>query len=331
MKKKTVAILVLLVAICGAAYWFWQKEKNKDDGTIKLFGNVEIREVLLSFRIGGRLDTLRFEEGVRVASGDMLAGIDNTPYAIGVKEANAALLAAQANLEKLRHGYQDEDIRAAQAERDQVAVSLRNAETNYQRFRELYDQNVVAQKEFDDVASARDQLRAQLAAAESQLHRLRGGYRPEDIKAAEAQVDVAQSQLDAAYTSLNDTEIYAPDDGTILTRIAEPGSVVGAGQPVYSMMLARPIQVRAYVTEPQLGHVRLGMKGLVYIDSHPDEPIEGTINFIATSAEFTPKQVQTEDMRSDLVYRIRLLIPDNPQDRLKNGMPVTVVLVPEEE
>lgn len=326
MKKKTAAILVLLIAVAGAAYWFWEKEKNKDDGTMKLFGNVEIREVLLSFRISGRLETLRFEEGEKVASGDFLAAVDNTPYAIQVQEANAALLAAQANLEKMRHGYQTEDIRSAQAQRDQIAASLRNAETNYKRFKELYDQDVVAQKEYDDVASARDQLRAQLSAAESELHRLRGGFRPEDIKASEAQVDVARSRLDAAYTSLDDTEIHAPDDGTILTRIAEPGSIVAAGQPVYSMMLARPIQVRAYVTEPQLGRVKLGMKGKIFIDSHPDEPIDGAVNFIAQDAEFTPKQVQTEDMRTDLVYRIRLLVPDNPGDRLKNGMPVTVVL-----
>jgi HlyD family secretion protein len=331
MRKKIIAILILLAAVGGFAYWFLQREERSDTGEMKLFGNVEIREVMLSFRIGGRLETLRFEEGARVSSGDLLAVLDKTPYAIQVQEANAALLAAQANLEKMRHGYEDDDIRAARAQRDQVAVSLRNAEANYRRFKELYDQNIVAQKEFDDAVSARDGIRAELSAAESNLHRLRGGFRSEDIMAAEAQAEAAQAQLDEARTSLDDAEIYAPDDGTIATRVAEPGSVVAAGQPVYSMMLARPIQVRAYVTEPQLGRVRLGMKGRVYTDSHPNEPIEGTVSFIAQSAEFTPKQVQTEDTRTDLVYRIRLLIQDNPQDRLKNGMPVTVVLDEEGE
>lgn len=330
-KKKTVVIIVLLAVVCAAGWWFWQEEHKEDDGTIKILGNVEIREVLLSFRVSGRVESLNFEEGERIKSGNLVAAIDNVPYAIQVQQANAALLTAKANREKMHHGYQEEDIRSAAAARDRISASLHNAETNYNRFKELYDQEVVAQKEYDDVTSTRDQLRAQLESAEAELHRLRGGYRQEDIDAADAEVEVEQSRLDSAYTSLGDTEIYAPDDGTILTRIAEPGSMVSAGQPVYSMMQAHPIQVRAYVSESQLGKVKLGMKGKVYIDSYPDEPIEGTVNFIAEDAEFTPKQVQTEDMRTDLVYRIRLLIPENPEDRLKNGMPVTVLLEEEEK
>ena len=326
MNRKIGLVLVLAVLVGGGAYWFYTKEKGKDQDELKLYGNVEIREVLLSFRVAGRLESLKFEEGEKVKSGDYLAELDNTPFAIQVQEANAAVLASKANQEKMHHGYQTEDIRQAAAQRDQIAVSLRNAETNYQRFKELFDQNVVAQKEYDDVAAARDQLRAQLAAASSELQRLQGGFRTEDIHAAEADTKAAESRLEAAYTSLHDTQLYAPSDGTILTRVAEPGSMVAAGQAVYSLQLATPVQVRAYVTETQLGKIRLGMKGRIFTDSHPDEHIEGTVNFIAQDAEFTPKQVQTEDMRTDLVYRIRLLIEENPEDRLKNGMPVTVVI-----
>ena len=154
---------------------------------------------------------------------------------------------------------------------------------------------------------------------------MRKGYRSEDVKAAAAAVELAEAQLREAEISLSDTKLYAPAEGTILTRVAEPGTVLAAGQAVYAVMLKIPVQIRSYVTEPQLGKIRLGMRGKIFTDSHPD-PLEGVVNFIASEAEFTPKQVQTEDQRSDLVYRIRLLVEENPQDRLKNGMPVTVFL-----
>ena len=152
------------------------------------------------------------------------------------------------------------------------------------------------------------------------------GFRAEDIKAAEAMVMASRARVKSSKIACGDTKLYAPADGVIMTRIAESGSMLTAGQPVYSMYLANPIQIRAYVTEPQLGRVSVGMKAKIYTDAYPDEPFEGTVSFIAQNAEFTPKQVQTEDMRVDLVYRIRLLIPENTQDRLKNGMPVTVLL-----
>jgi HlyD family secretion protein len=151
----------------------------------------------------------------------------------------------------------------------------------------------------------------------------REGYRSEDIKSAEAALELATAQLNYAENSLQDTKLHSPSDGTILTRITEPGTIVAAGQPVYALALKKPVQARAYLSEPQLGHVRLGMKGKIYTDSF-SEPIDGTVNFISPEAEFTPKQVQTPELRTSLVYRIRLLVENNPGERLKNGMPVTI-------
>lgn len=324
--KKIAAAAIAAAVIALALYSYISSGRSAEEQELKIFGNVEIREVLLSFRVPGRISSLEFEEGDRVREGDLVATMDDAQYAIAVREAEAALAMADAAVDKLHAGYEDDDIRAARAARDQAAANLRNAEANFARFKGLREQNVIAQKEYDDAATARDRLRAALSAAESKLHQLRGGFRSEDIRAAEAQRMAAEARRDAARTALEDTRLCAPSDGVLLTRVAEPGTMVAAGMPVCSMMLSRPLQVRAYVSEAQLGRVHLGMRGKIFIDSAPDDPIDGSVSFIASEAEFTPKQVQTEDMRINLVYRVRLLVSEDRSDRLKNGMPVTVVL-----
>lgn len=324
--KKIVLILLLLAAAAGGFFYFRvEMPLKKDKNELKLYGNVEIRQVLLGFRVAGRLEELYFEEGQTIDSGDRLGRLDPVPYELKKAEAEAALHQALANLEKMEKGNRTEEVRQTAAKRDQVLASLELAEKDYERLSRLFAQKAIAKKDLDSVTAHRDTLRAELAAAENALKLMREGFRSEDIKAAEAAASIARIRLREAEISLADTGLYAPARGTVLTRVVEPGTVVGMGQPVYAMALKKPIQVRAHVSEQQLGLVRLGMKGRLYIDSHAT-PLIGVVNFIAAEAEFTPKQVQTEDLRTDLVYRIRLLVEENPEDRLKNGMPVTVFL-----
>jgi HlyD family secretion protein len=346
MKKIFFVLILLGAAGWGIFYWLFQEgyflespagsassviqeffegrfpapapEKN-----LKLYGNVEIRQVLLSFRVPGRIEEMYREEGQSVTPNVLLALLDPLPYEIKQAEARAALHQARANLEKMERGYRTEEIRQAAAQRDQILASLQLAEKDHKRLSHLFSQNALSKKDLDDSTSRRDQLRAQLTSAESALTLTREGFRSEDVKAAKAAVELADAQLREAENSLADTKLYAPSEGTVLTRVTEPGTVVAAGQAVYAVMLKKPVQIRTYVMEPQLGKIRLGMKGKIFTDSQPD-PVEGIINFIASEAEFTPKQVQTEDQRADLVYRVRLLVED--PGYLKNGMPVTVFL-----
>jgi len=303
--------------------FFGVSTHSPEQGLLKLFGNVEIRQVLLGFRVPGRLEEIYLEEGQQVAPGDLLGILDPLPYEIKLAGARASLHQTRANLEKMERGHRAGEIRQAAAQRDQIRASLNLAEKDYQRLSNLYAQSAISKKDMDNASATRDRVRAEFASAESALGLMREGYRTEDIKAAGASLELAEAQLREAENALNDTKLYAPADGTILTRVTEPGTVVAAGQAVYSVMLKKPVQVRAYVTEPQLGIIRLGMKAKIFMDSHP-EPVEGTVNFIASEAEFTPKQVQTEDQRVNLVYRIRIVTDGD--ERLKNGMPVTVFL-----
>jgi HlyD family secretion protein len=338
---RKILIVLLLAGIAGGV--LYRREvlphgfsgvfrRAPEDAALKLFGNVEIRQVVLGFRVPGRLEYLYHEEGEKVAAGDLLGALDPVPYEIRRDQARAALNQARANLAKVSVGNRPEEVRQAVARRAQTRASLDLAEKNHDRLAALFSQRAVARKDLDDAVAARDGLRAELAAADSALALTREGFRTEDIEAAAAAAELAEAQLRDAENSLADTKLRAPAEGVILTRAAEPGTVLAAGQPACALMLRRPVQVRAYVTEPQLGQVRLGMKGKIFTDSPrsgsgPDF-LWGTVGFIASEAEFTPKQVQTEDLRTSLVYRIRLLVDDPPEGFLKNGMPVTVILEP---
>lgn len=324
--KKIILILTLITAIAIALLYFNKEaSSNKNTNELKLYGNVEIRQVLLGFRVGGRLEEVYFEEGQIVNSGDLLARLDSLPYELKKIEAGSSLSQANANLQKLEKGNRNEEIKQAVAKRDQVLASLTLAEKDYARLANLFEQKAIAKKDLDSILANRDTLRAQFAAAEDALKLMREGFRTEDIKAAEAGAEMAKANLRQAEMALADTRLYAPSEGTILTRIAEPGTIVAIGQPVYAVALKKPVLVRTYVSEAQLGQIQLGMKGRIYTDSFKD-PLIGSVNFIASEAEFTPKQVQTENLRTDLVYRIRLLVEENPEERLKNGMPVTIML-----
>ena len=303
MKKLFILLFFILAAALGVLYATGKLDglidrfREKDPNRIKLYGNVEIRQVLLGFRVPGRIEAIYREEGERAASGDLLGILDPVPYRIKRSEARGAMLQAKAALDKLQRGFRAEEVREAAARRDRVRASLDLAEKDYGRIANLFARKAVAKSDLDRAASQRSALKAELAAAEN---------------------------------ALSDTELRSPAEGTILTRVSEPGTVVGAGQVVYALALERPIQVRAYIPEPQLGRVRVGMPARIVTDSSP-EPIAGTLAFISPTAEFTPKQVQTEDLRTDLVYRARILVEDDREGRLKNGMPVTVLMEASED
>lgn len=331
MKKRFALLLLVLAAVLGALYANGDLDglidhfREKDPNRIRLYGNVEIRQVLLGFRVSGRVEAVYREEGERVASGDLLGILDPVPYHIKRSEAQGAMLQAKATLEKLHRGFRTEEVQEAAAQRDRVRASLDLAEKDYSRISNLFAKKAIARSDLDRASSQRNALRAELAAAENALALMREGYRKEDIEAAEAAYEAASARFAAAENALSDTELRSPAEGTILTRVTEPGTVVGASQVVYALALERPVQVRAYIPEPQLGRVRVGMPARIFTDSSPT-PIEGTLTFISPTAEFTPKQVQTEDLRTDLVYRARILVEDDRDGRLKNGMPVTVLM-----
>ncbi len=328
MTMKRVLPAILVLAVAGGAWWLWADHEDRKDGGIRLYGNVDIREVDLSFRIPGKLAEVRVDEGDAVTAGDVVAVLDAAPYRDALAKARGQRDAAAADMAKHHAGYRSQDVAKAKAEVARLEAQVENAVRVARRRQTLLQSGAIAAQDYDDAAASRDALSAQLQSAQKEFELQTTGFRSEDILASEASLRAAEAAVNAALTDLADTEIIAPSDGTVLSRVREPGSMAASGATVLTVALTRPVWVRAYVPEPLLGRVRLGLPMRVFTDSRPEKPYAGRVGFISPVAEFTPKNVETTTLRTDLVYRLRIII-DQPDPGLLQGMPVTVVADPE--
>ncbi|MCS7304072.1 MAG: HlyD family efflux transporter periplasmic adaptor subunit [Thermoguttaceae bacterium] len=297
-----------------------------NQGGLQLQGNVEIREVRLAFEVPGRIARLHVEEGDRVEAGQLLAELEKDYFEDRRRQAQAALEAAQAELWKLRNGARPEEIEQAQANLQAAQVSFEHAQIQWERMRQLLPQKAVSQELYDNAKAARDRAEAQLQAAQAALKLLESGARLEEIARAEAQVALCQAQCQEAQRRLEDCRLLAPAAGLVQTRIREVGEWVNVGEPIYTLSLTDPVWIRTYVNGLDLERIRPGMAVTVQTDSGREYP--GRIGFISPVAEFTPKTVQTREIRTNLVYRLRVIVSD-PKGELRQGMPVSI-LVPAE-
>jgi HlyD family secretion protein len=315
-----VALAVLLVT-AGAAYW-WRNGAGARADVIELYGNVDIREVALAFRQGGRLAQVLVQEGAEVSPGERLAELDAAPYRDALAVAEASVQRAQAELDKLRAGSRPQDIQRAEEAVRQSAAAFERLDKDFERQSGLAATGAASQRTLEAARAARTEAAAALAAAEQALSLAREGFRVEDVAAAEAALAGAVAARAQAATALADTQLEAPEGGIVLTRVREPGSMLASRDPVLVLSLRNPTYVRAYVSEPDLGRIAPGREVSVETDSSA-VAYRGQIGFISPRAEFTPKSVETTDLRTDLVYRVRIVIT-GPDEGLLQGMPVTV-------
>ncbi len=322
MKKPVVIALVgvIVLAALGGG-WLWYQ--NQQHQPLTLYGNVDIRTVNMSFRVGGRLATLAVDEGDKIRAGQTLGELDRAPYQNALLQAKANVSTAQAKYDLTMAGYRAEEIAQAAAAVNQAQAAWQYAQNFYQRQQGLWKSRTISANDLENARSARDQAQASLKSAQDKLSQFRAGNRPQEIAQARAGLEQAQAQLAQAELDLQDTTLIAPSDGTLLTRAVEPGSMLNAGSTVLTLSLTRPVWVRAYVDERNLNQAQPGREILLYTDGRPDEPYHGKIGFISPTAEFTPKAVETPDLRTDLVYRMRIIVND-ADDSLRQGMPVTL-------
>ncbi len=325
-RKRIVAIaaiaLLLLLAVTTKGFGLL----GDDDGErLTLYGNVDIREVDMAFRVGGRINTIEVEEGARVQPGQKLATIDVAPINSRIAQSDAAIAEARARLAELRNGSRPQDVAQARAQLDAAQAALREAQQDVDRRQPLVEPGAISRDLWQTTLARRDQAKAQADAAREALSKLRVGARAEEIDAAEAQLRAAMASRGSLVVDRNDTSLTAAIAGTVITRAQEPGAIVQPGETVLTLSIDRPLRLRAYVAETDLSRVAPGMKVEVTADGNP-KTYHGTIGFISPRAEFTPKTVQTEDLRTDLVYRMRITVTD-PDDALRQGQPVTVTVL----
>ncbi|MCX6075877.1 MAG: HlyD family efflux transporter periplasmic adaptor subunit [Campylobacterales bacterium] len=307
-------LIVLIIVTLGGCY-------KKGEGEVKFYGNIDVRTVSLAFEVGGKINAVNFDEGQKVKKGDTIATIDDALYKEYLNQINAQVEMQKAQLQKLEKGYRAEEIEKAKATMEQKKVLLQNDKNAYLRYDKLYRSNSISQEKFDDVKTAYESSNALYMFAKNSYELLQNGYEKEDILGAKAQLDSLMAQKNQSKIRLDNTTLYAPANGTLLSRIYEVGSIVNPSQVVVEIAKEDEYWVRSYISEKYLGLIKQGMKALVYTDG--GQSYEGVVSFISPLAEFTPKSVQTEDLRTDLVYRFRIILNAH-DDRIKQGMPVTI-------
>jgi HlyD family secretion protein len=325
--KKPLKILLPLLLLAGAvaiaAHWWRGHQDGTATGVLSLHGNVDIRQVELAFNDSERIEHMLVQEGDRVTTGQPLASLDKRRLQHAVDLAAAQAAAQRQMVARLRAGSRPQEIRQARATADAAHIQAANAERNSKRLAGLVKQKLVSQEQADSARAAADAAAAQARAADENLQLAELGPRKEDIAAGEAQLQAAQAQLALAQRQLADADLIAPADGVIEQRLLEPGDMASPQRPAFTLALTDPLWVRAYVSEQNLGKIHPGMSARVHTDSYPDRNYDGWVGFISPTAEFTPKSVETTDLRTDLVYQVRIYVCD-PQDQLRLGMPATV-------
>jgi HlyD family secretion protein len=317
---------VLILAVVG--WLLYRQFAGTRNDKLILHGNVDIRQVNLGFRVSGRLKEMKSEEGDLVQTGDLIAVLDDGPYQDQVRLAEAQVAQAQANYSKMVNGFRKEEIEQARAQLAQAKANYDNALRTFEREDKLLQTHVISQSDYDAATSSRDSLKAMVQSAQANLNLELAGNRTEDIDNAKAQLDNAQANLDNAKRNLTDCQLHASVDGVVITRAVEPGTIVATSTIVYSVCETSPVWIRTYVDERDLGRIYPGMKALIYNDTYPNHPYTAQVGFISPVAEFTPKNVETRELRADLVYRLRVIL-EKPDRYVRQGMPVTVQLLEE--
>ncbi len=325
MKQKRKIILVLLLVLLGAGGLYYRKmvSHRQPEGQLQLYGNVDIRQVAVAFYDTGRIKNMLVHEGDRVKAGQLLAELDPVRLQADLKRKEAELATQQQIVARLEHGSRPEEIQEARNKVKALQAQVDDARITYERLQRMYVKKSVARQQVDDAQAKYLSLQHQLQAARQVLALAIKGPRVEDIAAAKAKLHAKEAAVALARKKLADSKVYAATDGVIQDRIMEPGDMTFPNAPVYTLARTNPVWVRAYVPEPDLGKIWQGMTATISTDSFPGKKYKGWVGYISPTAEFTPKNVESPELRTRLVYQVRVYACDS-EGELRLGMPATV-------
>lgn len=321
MKRRIPILIVVLVLIASGLYLYPRfARKPKPVDQLTLSGNIEAHESLVSFKVQGRIVELPIEEGQSVQAGTLLARLDDADYKQKVRIDEAGVWVRESNLALTLAGTREQEIKASQQTMIDAQADLQQKKLDAQRAQRLFSEDAVSSQDKDLALTALKRSQAAFQAAEQRYNEAVEGSRKEDIAIARANLNQASANLGLSRVNLGYTELLAPFTGVITVRQAELGEVVVPGAPVVTLADLDHIWLRAYIAETDLGRIHWGQDVVITTDTYPGKQYHGKISFISSTAEFTPKSVQTYQERVTLVYRIKVDI-DNPNHELKPGMP----------
>lgn len=293
------------------AIFFLTGCSSGDRNRISASGTIEATEVTISAKVGGEVVQLWAAEGIRVRRGDTLAILDVTDLEIQLRQAEANLTSAEAQYKLTVRGARREDLLQAEA-------TLENAESDIRRIEALFKNQSVTQKQLDDA-------RMKFTVAKQNHEKLRKGSRSEEVDVARGRRDQARAQVEAVRKKLGDAAIISPIDGIVTAKAVEVGENVMPNTPCFKVTRSEQVHIMIYVTETELARVDVGSPANIYVDGFPDRAFPGKVTFISPNAEFTPRNIQTKEERTKLVFGVKIEA-NNPDLALKPGMPADAVL-----
>ena len=321
MKRRVVILLVLAVLIAGGVYLYTRvTKKSEPENQITLSGNIEAHESLVSFKVQGRVIDLPIEEGQEVKVGQLLARLDDADYRQKLRIDAANVHVRESDLALALAGTREQEIKAAQETMLEAQADFQQKKLDNERAQRLFKRDAVSAQDRDLAETAMKRSQAAFQAAQQRYSQAVEGTRREDITIARANVQQARANLGLSRVNLDYTVLRAPSDGVITVRQAELGEVVVPGTPIVTLADLDHIWLRAYIAETDLGRIHWGQDATITTDTYPGKQSHGRVSFISSTAEFTPKSVQTYKERVTLVYRIKIDI-DNHNHELKPGMP----------
>ncbi|MBP1641927.1 MAG: secretion protein HlyD [Acidobacteria bacterium] len=326
MNRKRIVPAVLAAAAAGFVLWRFVLAPSPDPALLLASGTVEATDAQLGFQVPGRIVALTTREGDRVEAGAEIARLDDGETAARRDQAAAALAAARAQLAELESGSRSEEVAQARSQSAAAGERVADAERDLERVRTLFEGRAVSREALDKARLALDLATAQRDQAAEQLRLLERGPRPERIDAARAQAEAAQAAVAGLDALLDHHRLRAPFAGLVTVRHREPGEIVPAGAAVVTLLDPGDRWVRIYVPENRLAAVQIGQPASIRSDTYPGRRYEGEVSFIGSEAEFTPKNVQTEEERVRLVYAVKVRVTGDPGFELKPGLPADVEL-----
>jgi HlyD family secretion protein len=320
--KRVIPVVILLAGVIAAGVYFYPRlvRKPAPINQLTLSGNIEAHESLVGFKVPGRIVELPVEEGQLVEQGALLALLDDADYKQRVRVDEATVRVRESNLALTLAGTRFQEVRAAQHTMIDAQADLDEKSLDNERAQQLFAKDEVSAQERDQAATALKRAQAIHQVAQQRYNEAVEGSRKEDIAIARANLNESNASLGLSQVNLSYTVLHAPSTGVVTVRQAELGEVVAPGSPVVTLSDLDHIWLRAYVAETDLGRIAWGQEVTVTTDTYPGKQYHGRISFISSTAEFTPKSVQTTKERVTLVYRIKIDI-DNFNHELKPGMP----------
>ena len=306
-----IAVISLLSAGCS-------NSNNKN--SIAATGTIETVNVVLSSKTNGEIKELRIKEGDRVKQGDTIMIIDTEALRLQFRLQESGAEMSRAQLDLLRNGARKEDILLSESSLNQAQVNFNLAKIDLERLQKLYQTQTITKKQYDDASAHFDLMNNQLSSAKENYKKIRNFARPEELKQAEAKLNQSIANSDLIKKNINDSYIVSPLNGIIVKKYFEVGETVTPMSSLVKVSDLANVELYIYVTELELGKVKLGQKAEVSVDAFKNKKFEGKVTYISPEAEFTPKNIQTKDERTKLVFAVKIELP-NPDFDLKSGMP----------